>query len=182
MGHHYVLGGPSSGWDMAEARVRKRKPVRHKQMRDVERDLGETMGLEVDMSSGFIELAHFDGRDILILNREIVAMKMDVTGSNKWVPTLRGIMLWGPERSWAAVDKGAIPFLMNGADCMGAGIHIADPSIDPGGFVWIRDQESGTPLASGVAIVDGEEMMHMTKGKAISTIHWIGDELWNIEA
>ena len=90
-------------------------------------------------------------------------------------------MFWKPERSWAAVDKGAIPFLMNGADCMGAGIHVADPSIGPGGFVWIRDQESGAPLASGIALVDGEEMMDMMKGKAISTVHWIGDELWNIE-
>ena len=41
----------------SEARVRKRKPVRHKQMRDVERQLAESMGLEVDMSSAFIELA-----------------------------------------------------------------------------------------------------------------------------
>ena len=166
---------------MSEARVRKRKPVRHKQMRDVERQLTESMGLEVDMSSAFIELAHFEGNDILILDREIVAMNMEIRDSRRWVPTVRGIMFWKPERSWAAVDKGALPFLMNGADCMGAGIHIADPSIDPGGFVWIRDQESGAPLASGIALVDGEEMMEMMKGKAISTVHWIGDELWNIE-
>ena len=61
---------------MSEARVRKRKPVRHKQMRDVERQLTESMGLEVDMSSAFIELAHFEGNDILILHRNIVAMNM----------------------------------------------------------------------------------------------------------
>lgn len=167
---------------MSEARVRKRKPVRHKQMRDVERQLTEAMGLEVDMSSSFIELAHFNGSDILLLDRKIVAMNMEIHDSSKWVPTVRGIMLWKPERSWAAVDKGAIPFLMNGADCMGAGIHIADPSVERDGFVWIRDQESGAPLASGIALVDGEEMMEMTKGKAISTIHWIGDELWNVES
>ena len=113
---------------MSEARVRKRKPVRHKQMRDVERQLTESMGLEVDMSSAFIELAHFEGNDILILDRKIVAMNMEIHDSMTWVPTVRGIMFWKPGRSWAAVDKGAIPFLMNGADCMGAGIHIADPS------------------------------------------------------
>ena len=65
---------------------------------------------------------------------------------------------------------------------MGAGVHIADPYVEAGGFVWVRDQDRGTPLAIGVAIVDGDEMMEMTKGKAISTIHWIGDELWEIEA
>ena len=90
-----------------------------------------------------------------------MAMNMEIHDSRSWVPTVRGIMFWKPERSWAAVDKGAIPFLMNGADCMGAGIHIADPSIEPGGFVWIRDQESGAPLASGIALVDGEEMIKL---------------------
>ena len=153
---------------MSEARVRKRKPVRHKQMRDVERQLTESMGLEVDMSSAFIELAHFEGNDILILARNIVAMNMEIHDSRSWVPTVRGIMFWKPERSWAAVDKGAIPFLMNGAN-------------EPGRFVLIRDQDSRAPLASGIALVDGEEMMEMMKGKAISTVHWIGDELWNIE-
>ena len=102
---------------MGEARIRKRKPVRHKQMRDAERELSESMGLQIDMSSAFIELAHFEGNDILMLDREIVAMRIEVSGSMAWVPTLRGIMKWEPERSWAAVDKGAIPFLMNGADC-----------------------------------------------------------------
>ena len=63
---------------MSEARVRKRKPVRHKQMRDVERQLTEAMGLEVDMSSSFIELAHFNGSDILLLDRKIVAMNMEI--------------------------------------------------------------------------------------------------------
>ena len=80
-----------------------------------------------------------------------------------------------------AVDDGAIPFLRNGADCMGAGIHIADPSLNIGDFVWIRDQDTGDPIATGIAILDGEKMMSMSKGKAISTIHWVGDDLWNLE-
>ena len=78
---------------------KKEKPVRHKQMRDAERELGESMGLQIDMSSAFIELAHFEGNDILMLDREIVAMRIEVSGSMAWVPTLRGIMKWEPERS-----------------------------------------------------------------------------------
>ena len=70
---------------MSEPRVRKRKPVRHKQLRDVERQLTDTMGLEVDMSSSFIELAHFDGNDILILDRKIVAVNMELPDSRQWV-------------------------------------------------------------------------------------------------
>jgi predicted ribosome-associated RNA-binding protein Tma20 len=32
-----------------------------------------------------------------------------------------------------------------------------------------------------MAIVSGTEMAEMTKGKAITTIHWVGDELWELE-
>ena len=64
---------------------------------------------------------------------------------------------------------------------MEAGIHIADPTLAIGDFVWIRDQETGEPIATGKAMVEGDEMMNMTKGKAISTIHWVGDDLWELE-
>ena len=37
------------------------------------------------------------------------------------------------------------------------------------------------PLAIGMAIVSGNEMAEMEKGKAIRTIHWVGDELWELE-
>jgi predicted ribosome-associated RNA-binding protein Tma20 len=32
-----------------------------------------------------------------------------------------------------------------------------------------------------MAIVSGIEMAKMEKGKAIRTIHWVGDELWELE-
>jgi len=108
-------------------------------------------------------------------------MRIEVRGEMAWYPTLRGISEWQVEKSWVAVDDGAIPFLKNGADCMGAGIHIADPSLREGDFVWIRDQDTGGPLATGIALADGNEMMAMAKGKAIATIHWIGDDLWDLE-
>ena len=108
-------------------------------------------------------------------------MKIEVGGELAWYPTLHGIRTWQVERSWVAVDEGAIPFLKNGADCMGAGIHIADPSLREGDFVWVRDQGTGEPIATGTAMLSGEEMMEMTKGKAITTIHWVGDDLWNLE-
>ena len=162
--------------------MRKRKPVRHKQVREVERQLEEVMGMDVDLSGGFIELAHFEGRDILLLDRTIVGIRVEIGASQRWVPTIRGILHWNPDRCWSAAYSGATPFLLNGAYCLGPGLHIADPSVEAGGFVWVRDQDRGTPISIGVALVDGDEMMEMTKGKAISTIHWVGDELWMIEA
>ena len=165
---------------MVDKRLRRRTPVRLKQIRDVAEKIGNWLGEEVDLS-GFLEQAHYQETDLILVDRVPLAMRIEVGGEMSWYPTLRGISTWNVERSWVAVDEGAIPFLRNGADCMGAGIHIADPSLGKGDFVWIRDQDSGEPIATGIAIVDGEEMMAMTKGKAISTIHWVGDDLWNLE-
>tara|TARA_B100000575_G_scaffold28691_1_gene19396 strand:+ start:2143 stop:2643 length:501 start_codon:yes stop_codon:yes gene_type:complete len=165
---------------MVDKRLRRRTPVRLKQIRGVAEEIGDWLGEEVDLT-GFLEQAHYQEIDLILVDRIPLAMRIEVCGKMGWYPTLKGISAWNVERSWVAVDEGAIPFLRNGADCMGAGIHIADPSLAEGDFVWIRDQETGEPIATGTAIVDGEEMMSMTKGKAISTIHWVGDDLWNLE-
>ena len=165
---------------MVDKRLRRRTPVRLKQIRGVAEEIGDWLGEEVDLT-GFLEQAHYQEIDLILVDRIPLAMRIEVCGKMGWYPTLKGISAWNVERSWVAVDEGAIPFLRNGADCMGAGIHIADPSLAEGDFVWIRDQETGEPIATGTAIVDGEEMMSMTKGKAISTVHWVGDDLWNLE-
>ena len=165
---------------MVDKRLRRRTPVRLKQIRGVAEEIGDWLGEEVDLS-GFLEQAHYQETDLILVDRIALAMRIEVCGKMGWYPTLKGIAAWNVERSWVAVDEGAIPFLRNGADCMGAGIHIADPSLGEGDFAWIRDQETGEPIATGTAIVDGEEMMSMTKGKAISTVHWVGDDLWNLE-
>jgi predicted RNA-binding protein (TIGR00451 family) len=84
-------------------------------------------------------------------------------------------------KKWVEVDHGAIPFLMKGADCMVAGVHDADPSIEEGDLVWIRDMTHKRPLAIGWATLDGAELRNSTKGKGIKTLHWVGDELWDME-
>ncbi len=165
---------------MVDKRLRRRTPVRLKQIRGVAEELESWIGKEVELS-GFLEQAHYQETDLILVDRVPLAMRIEVAGSMGWYPTLRGITEWQVEWSWVAVDDGAIPFLRNGADCMGAGIHIADPSLEVGDFVWIRDQETGEPIATGTAIVNGQDMMSMSKGKAIATIHWVGDDLWELE-
>ena len=82
---------------------------------------------------------------------------------------------------WVEVDHGAIPFLMNGADCMVAGVQAADETIEKGELVWIRDMTHKKPLAIGWSIMAGSEMAEASKGKGIKTLHWFGDELWEME-
>jgi len=165
---------------VTDKRLRRRTPVRLKQIKNVANELSDWINKSINLD-GFLEQAHFQGVDLILIDRVPMVMKIKNSEDWSWYPTLKGIKKWKVERFWVAVDDGAIPFLKNGADCMGAGIHIADPEIKVGDFVWIRDQESGNPIATGFALSDGDGMMMMKNGKAIQTIHWIGDDLWEIE-
>ena len=64
---------------------------------------------------------------------------------------------------------------------MVAGVHGADPDIEVDDLVWIRDKEHSRPLAIGWAKMTGKEMVESSKGKGITNIHHVGDELWNME-
>lgn len=166
---------------MSEKKLRRRTPVRYKQVKNIIKEISEVIGKDIQISDKFLEKGNFDDKDILLVDRKILAFQVKTKNGKLWFPTIRGILHWLPEIKWAAVDHGAIPFLLNGADCMGAGIHLTDISIKSGELIWIKDEEHGKPLAIGVAIVDGEKMIEMKKGKAAETIHWIGDELWELE-
>ena len=166
---------------VSEKRIRRRTPVRWKQIRKEMKELSDLVGIDLNFPSQFLERGHFQERDLILVDKVPLAFQIQTDSGKLWYPTIRGVLAWNVGKSWAAVDHGAIPFLMNGADCMGAGIHSADPNIEPGDLMWIRDQQHGKPLAIGMAMVNGDEMMKMTKGKAIKTIHWVGDELWELE-
>ena len=96
--------------------------------------------------------------------------------------TLRGFLEHTDAAKWVEVDHGAIPFLMNGADCMVAGVQAADETIVDGELVWIRDMTHKKPLAIGWSKMAGAEMAESSKGKGIKTLHWFGDELWEMES
>ena len=66
----------------------------------------------------------------------------------------------------------------NSSLLMAPGIIDADPGIRPGDFVWVRDERHRQPLAIGRALMDGPTMVRERKGKAVETIHHVGDDLW----
>ena len=164
-------------------KMKQRKPVRHKKIRGLIGRLAEPLGLEVDLSTTFLEQAEYGPWSLLIVDKSPLAMEVsfDEEGERMAFPTLRGCLAWKPEMKWCEVDHGAIPFLLNGADCMAAGIHSACESIEEGDLIWIRDQEHGKPLAIGWSMMSAGDMVAATSGKAVKSIHYVGDELWELE-
>ena len=152
-----------------EKRIRRRTPVRWKQIRNEMKELSETIGVELSFPNSFLEKGHFQERDLILVDKIPLAFQIQTDNGKKWYPTIRGVLAWNMETSWAAVDHGAIPFLMNGADCMGAGIHSADPEIEAGNLIWIRDQQHGKPLAIGCLLYTSPSPRDRTRSRMPSS-------------
>ena len=162
--------------------VRKRRPVRRKQVAPLLAALEDSLGVDLSLEGAFLEIAEYGPWRLMIVDKEPHAVEVENSeGERVALLTLRGLLSNPPQRGWLEVDRGATPFLLNGADCMAAGIHEAHENISKGDLVWIRDQEHKRPLALGWACMDAEEMTTNNKGKAVNALHWVGDELWNME-
>ncbi len=54
-------------------------------------------------------------------------------------------------------------------------------NIKKGDIVLIVDETHKKPLAIGVSLITGPEMVENDSGKAIETKHYVGDNIWNFE-
>ncbi|MCL2032049.1 MAG: RNA-binding protein [Methanomassiliicoccaceae archaeon] len=159
---------------MADVRIRKRKRMRSKEIKTISSELEEALGVPVFTEDDPVDFAESSDFDLLFVGGDILGL---VHGGRPFL-TVRGVIKYRPVRRYVTVDMGAVPFITNGADCMGPGIVEADPTIKTGDLVWIKDVKNGMPLAIGVSERSGEELIQKKPGKAIKSIHNVGDKLW----
>jgi PUA-domain protein len=169
--------------DMArDWEIKKRRPVRRKNIAPLLKDLEEALGIDLSVDGAFLEMADYGPWKMVLVDRVPLAVELMSPDDKRVVfLTLRGFLSYPCEKRFVEVDHGAIPFLMKGADCMVAGIHSADENIAEGDLVWVRDQTHKRPLAIGWATKDGSSLITELKGKGLKNIHWVGDELWEME-
>lgn len=110
---------------------------------------------------------------LLIINKEPLFLFID----NQWIPSLR-LLLKKLVLPKVVVDKGAIRFVVNGADIMRPGITTCD-EFPIFSYVVIVDETLGKPIAVGQALLSSENLLKETGGKVIKNLHYIGDEFWN---
>jgi len=126
--------------------------------------------------NSLVETGYFEGIEIIFVNNEPCFFVYE----DKIIFTLFGINKFKPKKKFVVVDMGAIRFVANGADVMAPGIVDADKDITEGDPVWICDEKNHKPLAVGLALLNGEQIINKKSGKAIKNIHYVGDKLWNI--
>jgi PUA-domain protein len=162
--------------------IKKRRPVRRKNIAPLLKDLEEALGIDLAVDGAFLEMADYGPWKMVLVDRVPLAVELMSPNDERVVfLTLRGFLSYPCEKRFVEVDHGAIPFLMKGADCMVAGIHSADEDIVDGDLVWVRDQTHKRPLAIGWATKGGSSLITEVKGKGLKNIHWVGDELWEME-
>ena len=114
---------------------------------------------------------------LYLVDKKPLLMKRD-----GWVfPTVRGaIDRPFPERI-IAVDMGAIPFVIKGADIMRPGVVSVTDDVRQGSPAIVVDERYRKPLAVVLALFDAPALRAETKGKVAKMIHHVGDTFWALE-
>ncbi len=161
---------------MSGIRIKKRKRMREKDAKVLSSTLEEAVGVSVFGEGEPVDRAESTDYGLIFVGGDIIGLIYE----EKPFLTIRGILKYKPTTRFVTVDMGAVPFISNGADAMGPGITDADPEIDEGDMVWVRDINNGAPLAVGMALRSASDLMKKQQGKAVKTIHFIGDKLWKV--
>lgn len=74
------------------------------------------------------------------------------------------------------VDKGAIPFIIKGADLMKPGIQKIDSEIIKNEIILIKDENHNKNLAIGYSLYSSNELETQEKGKSVKIYHYFNDE------
>ena len=164
---------------MAELTIKKRHAIKKSQLTTLMKKLTESIGEEAKLyTAPMIEIAETASKfNIYIIDKKPLVIEMET-----WAfPTLRGAVLRPFTGRRIVVDMGAIPYVINGADVMRPGIVSVTDDVRAGLPALVVDESHDKPLAVVLPLYDAAGILALEKGKAAKNIHYIGDELWNLE-
>jgi len=162
---------------MPEIHLRKRHRLRQKEIVALSNELEALLGSKTFTIDDTVDMAEGLDLEVVFVNGKILAFK---PGGQVFL-TVRGLLVYHATKKFVTVDMGAVKFVYNGADVMTPGIVGFDPDIREGDLVWIRDVKNLRPLAIGRALVGAQTMALKEKGKAVLSIHHVGDKLWSLD-
>ena len=156
--------------------VKSRHHLRSDGVREVEEQLADHLGVELDADT--YELVELDGSefDVVLVDGEPAVLYFE----EEPFLTVRGANQYPPETRIVTVDAGAVSFVSDGADVMRPGIVDADEAISTGDLVVIAEESHGKVLAVGRAKTSGDDMVG-DEGKVVESVHHVGDELYEFD-
>jgi PUA domain protein len=154
--------------------IRNRHKLKSKEIRRIIQKLDKDYSQLFFNDKSIVESGDFKNFKLLLIDGH----PCFILSEGKLFFTIFGVNRFKPKERFVTVDIGAIRFVTNGADVMAPGIVDADNSINTGNSVWIRDEKHHKVLAVGIALMNGSQMILGSKGKSVSIIHYVSDELW----
>lgn len=164
---------------MARILVKKRHTIRRSEVAGLKAGLEAQIGESAPLFlTGQIEVVETGtGWRLYLVKKKNLLMASDA-----WVfPSLRGLIEHPIPCRQVVVDSGAVRFLANGADVMRPGIVSVSDDVRAGQPVQVVEERYRKPIAIAVALFDAADMRNQEKGKSCKTIHFVGDDLWNLE-
>ena len=155
-------------------KVKNKHRLKRKEIRELLDHIHRKIDADFSVSSENIETGTLDTYELIFIDGIPLFLRKD----DDLFFTLVGLLRTKQTKRSVVVDMGAVRFVTNGADVMAPGIVDADSSIEPGDPVWVCDETHKKPLAVGKALISGDEMKENSSGKAVTMVHYIGDDLW----
>ena len=156
-------------------KIKKRYFLKKKKVKEIKQELGD-YGSFIN-NKDTLELLEAEDYDFILVNGEPYIIMIN----EKTYPTLKAALNLELDSKVVVVDIGAVRFVTKGADVMSPGIVDADDSIVEGDIVVIVEETHNKPLAMGISLISGPEMVENSEGKAIKSLHYVGDAIWNLE-
>jgi len=103
---------------------------------------------------------------------------------DQWIPTLRLLHKYPFILPPQQVDKGAIKFVLSGANIMCPGLtspgaKMTDAPKDT--IVAVMAEGKTHAMAVGVTLMSTEDIQKMNKGIGVETYHYLNDGLWTMK-
>ncbi len=131
---------------------------------------------EIFKNAKMVEIAKTKNYDIIIIdNLPVLFINREYI-----FPTLKLLLSSDFPFKKVTVDMGAVKHVVSGANVMVPGIVDLD-EIEEGEVVVIVDEKNKKPIAIGKALMNKNEVKEKNKGRAIKTVHHIGDKIWGLK-
>ncbi len=156
-------------------KIKKRYFLKKKKVKAIKEELGD-YGSFIN-NKDTLEMLEAEDYDFILVNGEPYIIMIN----GKPYPTLKAELNIELDSKVVVVDMGEVRFVTKGAEVMSPGIVDADESIVEDDVVIIVEETHNKPLAMGIALITGPEMVENSEGKAIKSLHYVGDAIWNLE-
>ncbi len=127
-----------------------------------------------------MRLKHNGKADIIIVDNQVICFKR----FKNYVPVLRIVHQYPEIGKKFQVDKGAIRFILNGANIMCQGFNSEGGNLvdaEKGEIIIIKAEGKEHALAIGELMKSSAEIKEENQGIGVQNLHCLNDDLWNLK-